>query len=77
MIKTTSAVKAFIATYDNEPLTDKDLDGAVEAIVCSTPFRHLLLSLIDSDVFSPQFGEEFAQAGAIKSLAAWANSSPN
>jgi len=70
MTKTTSAVKAFIATYDNEPLTDKDLDGAVEAIVCSTTFRHLLLSLIDSDVFSPQLGEEFAQAGAIKSLAA-------
>jgi len=70
MTKTTSAVKAFIATYDNEPLTDKDLDGAVEAIVCSTPFRHLLLSLIDSDVFSAELGEEFAQAGAIKSLAA-------
>jgi len=70
MTQTTSAVKAFIATYNHEPLTHQNLDGAVEAIICSTPFRHLLLSLIDSDAFSPEIGEEFAAAGAIEGLAA-------
>ena len=70
MTQTTSAVKAFIATYNHEPLTDQYLDGALEAIVCSTPFRNLLLSLIDSDAFSPEIGEEFAEAGAIEGLAA-------
>ena len=70
MTKTTSAVKAFIATYDSEPLTYADPDRAVEAICCSTPFRHLLLSLIDSEAFSKDLGEEFAAAGAIQGLAA-------
>ncbi|MDR9404395.1 MAG: sedoheptulose 7-phosphate cyclase [Halothece sp. Uz-M2-17] len=70
MTKTTSAVKAFIATYNNEPLSKQDLNEAVETIIGATPFRHLLLSLIDSDAFSPDLGEEFAQAGAIKGLAA-------
>ncbi|AFZ43776.1 3-dehydroquinate synthase [Halothece sp. PCC 7418] len=70
MTKTTSAVKAFIATYNNEPLTKEDLNEAVEAIIGTTPFRHLLLSLIDSDAFSPDLGEEFAEAEAIEGLAA-------
>lgn len=70
MTKTTSAVKAFIATYNNEPLSKQNLNEAVEAIIGTTPFRYLLLSLIDSDAFSPNLGEEFAQAEAIKGLAA-------
>jgi 3-dehydroquinate synthase len=70
MTKTTSAVQAFIATYDKEPLTDQDLNRAVEAIVCSAPFRHLLVSLIDSEAFSPHLGEELAAAGAIEGLSA-------
>ena len=70
MTQTTSAVKAFIATYNNEPLGYQDINQGVEAICCSTAFRHLLLSLIDSQAFSPQLGEEFAAAGAIEGLAA-------
>ena len=70
MTKTTSAVQAFIATYDSDPLQQENLDHAIEEIVCSTPFRHLLLSLIDSDAFSQELGEEFAEAGAIEGLSA-------
>ncbi len=70
MTKTTSAVKAFIDTYDNEPLAHQDLDHAVEAICCSTPFRTVLLSLIDNDAFSSNLGTEFASAEAVDGLSA-------
>ena len=70
MTKTTSAVKAFIDTFDREPLTYQDLNKAVEAICSSEPFRNLLVSLIESDAFSPELGEEFASVGAIESLSA-------
>jgi len=70
MTKTTSAVRAFISTYDSEPLTYQNLDRAIETIFCSSPFRSLLLSLIDSQAFSGELGEEFAAAGAIQGLSA-------
>ncbi len=70
MTKTTTAVKAFIANYDRESLANSDLDRAVEAICCSKTFRDFLLSLIDSEAFSKDLGEEFAAAGAIQGLSA-------
>jgi 3-dehydroquinate synthetase len=70
MTKTTSAVKAFINTFDREPLVYQDVNQAVEAIGSSTPFKQLLISLIESDAFSPELGEEFASADAIQSLPA-------
>ena len=70
MTKTTSAVQAFIATYDSKPLATQDLERAVEAICCSTQFRDLLLSLIDSKAFSEELGREFASVGAIPGLSA-------
>ncbi|MBE7381736.1 MAG: sedoheptulose 7-phosphate cyclase [Leptolyngbya sp. SIO1E4] len=70
MTKTTSAVKAFIDTYDSEALTYQNLDRAVAAICCSTPFRNLLLSLIESKAFSQELGQEFALMGAIQGLSA-------
>ncbi|MGB3402344.1 MAG: sedoheptulose 7-phosphate cyclase [Microcoleaceae cyanobacterium] len=70
MTKTTSAVKAFIDTFDREPLTYQDLNQAVEAICSSESFRNLLISLIETDAFSPELGEEFASVGAIESLSA-------
>jgi 3-dehydroquinate synthase len=70
MTKTTSAVKAFIDTFDREPLTYQDLNLAVEAICSSESFKNLLISLIESDAFSPELGEEFASVGAIESLSA-------
>ena len=70
MTKTTSAVQAFIATYDSEPLASQNLERAVEAICCSIQFRDLLLSLIDSNAFSEELGEEFALAGVIQGLSA-------
>ena len=70
MTKITTAIKVFIATHDDQPLAYQDLDWAVEDIVCSTPFRHLLLSLINMDAFSAELGEEFAQVQAIEGLSA-------
>ncbi|MEM9005472.1 MAG: sedoheptulose 7-phosphate cyclase [Cyanobacteria bacterium P01_F01_bin.86] len=70
MTKTTSAVQAFIATYDSEPLVSQNLERAVEAICCSMQFRDLLLSLIESKAFSEELDREFASAGAIQGLSA-------
>ncbi len=70
MTKTTSAVRAFIDTFDREPLTHQDLNLAVEAICGSKAFRSLLLSLVETKAFSPELGEEFASAGAIEGLSA-------
>jgi 3-dehydroquinate synthase len=70
MTKTTSAVKAFIDTYDKEPLMYHDLDRAIKAVCFSAPFRSLLLSLIDSPAFSEELGKEFASIGAIQGLSA-------
>ena len=70
MTKTTSAVKAFISTYDSEPLAYQNLDNAVEAICCGEQFQNLLLSLINSPAFSAELGEEFATVGAVEGLSA-------
>lgn len=70
MIKTISAVKAFISTYDSDALAYKNLDNAVEAICCSEQFRNLLLSLIGSPAFSEELGKEFAMVGAVEGLSA-------
>ncbi|NJN21978.1 MAG: sedoheptulose 7-phosphate cyclase [Leptolyngbya sp. RL_3_1] len=70
MTKTTSAVKAFIETYDSQPLTYQDLADAVDIICCSPPFRDLLLALIDTKAFSAELGQAFALAGAIQGLSA-------
>ena len=70
MTKTTSAVKAFIADYDTEPLAYQGLDNAVEAICCSEQFKNLLLSLINSPAFSQELGKEFASEDAITGLSA-------
>ncbi|MEM7769450.1 MAG: sedoheptulose 7-phosphate cyclase [Cyanobacteria bacterium P01_A01_bin.37] len=70
MTKTTSAIKAFIDTYDNEPLGYENLEHAIEGICFSAPFRSLLLSLIDSPAFSEELGKEFASIGAIQGLSA-------
>ncbi|MDJ0902536.1 MAG: sedoheptulose 7-phosphate cyclase [Xenococcus sp. MO_188.B8] len=73
MTKTTSAVKAFIVTYDSETLAYQNLGNAVEAIFCSEYFRSLLLVLINSPAFSRELGEEFAAANAIEGLSACRN----
>ncbi len=73
MTKTTSAVKAFIVTYDSEILAYQNLGNAVEAICCSEQFRTLLLALINSPAFSQELGEEFATVNAIEGLSACRN----
>lgn len=70
MTKTTSAIQAFIDTYTKESLVYQDLNQAIDAICCSTPFRTLVLSLIDSPAFSNHLGQEFALVGAIQGLSA-------
>ncbi|NJN01294.1 MAG: sedoheptulose 7-phosphate cyclase [Leptolyngbyaceae cyanobacterium RM1_1_2] len=70
MTKTTSAVKAFINTYDSESLVCKSLDLAVASICNSAQFKSLLFSLINSRAFSQELGEEFSLAGAIAGLSA-------
>lgn len=70
MAKTTSAVKAFIAQYDSEPLASQPLDNVVESLCSSEVFKTLLLALIDSPAFSDQLGQEFAEADAVKALSA-------
>ncbi len=73
MTKTTSAIKAFIVTYDSEILEYQNLGNAVEAICCSEHFRRLLLVLINSPAFSKELGEEFAAVNAIEGLSACRN----
>ncbi|ELS03091.1 3-dehydroquinate synthetase [Xenococcus sp. PCC 7305] len=73
MMKTTSAVKAFIVTCDSEILAYQNLGNAVEAICCNENFRKLLLSLINSPAFSEELGEEFATVNAIEGLSACRN----
>ena len=70
MTKTTSAVKAFISTYDSEPLAYQNINNAVEAVCCSKQFKSLLLSLINSPAFSAELGEEFATVKAVEGLSA-------
>ncbi len=73
MTKTTSAIKAFIVTYDSEILAYQNLGNAVEAICCSEHLRSLLLVLINSPAFSKELGEEFAAVNAIEGLSACRN----
>lgn len=68
--KTTSAVRAFIDTYDSQPLTYQDLNCAIGAICSSKQLKDLLLALLESQVFSSELGHEFAAAGAIQGLSA-------
>ena len=70
MTKTTLAVKAFISTYNCEPLADRHINQAVEAICSSEQFKNLLLALIDSPAFSEELGQEFATAQAVEGLSA-------
>ena len=70
MTKTTSAVKAFITTYDCEPLAYQNLSNAVEAVCCTEQFKSLLMALIESPAFSKELGEEFAAVGAVEGISA-------
>lgn len=70
MTTTIAAIKAYIGTYDSDPLGFQSLDNAVEAICDSSEFKALLLALINSPAFSKELGEEFAEAGAIAGIAA-------
>lgn len=70
MTKTTLAVKAFIATYDCEPLAYQNLDNAIETICSSEQFRDLLLAFIYSPAFSEELNKEFAAAEAVEGLSA-------
>ncbi|MEO0406420.1 MAG: sedoheptulose 7-phosphate cyclase [Cyanobacteria bacterium P01_A01_bin.135] len=70
MTKTTSAVKAFIDTYDKAPLLHQDLDRAVEAICCSTDLKTLLLALVNNNAFSDDLGTEFASVDVVAGLSA-------
>ncbi|MEM6251547.1 MAG: sedoheptulose 7-phosphate cyclase [Cyanobacteria bacterium P01_D01_bin.156] len=67
---TTLAVKAFISSYDSEPLTYKNLDDAIEAVCCRASFRELILAFVNSPAFSEELGKEFAAADAISGLSA-------
>ena len=70
MMKTTSAVEAFISSYDCEPLAYGNLANAVESICASQQFKSLLLAFIDSPAFTQELGEEFAGVGAVTALSA-------
>ena len=70
MTKTTSAVKAFVSTYNCEPLAERHLDRAVEAICSSEQFKNLLLALINSPAFTEELGQEFATVQAVEGLSA-------
>lgn len=70
MTKTTSVIQAFVQTYDREPLADHSLENAIKVIFSSEVLRDLLLTLINSPVFSEELGREFAAAGAIQGLSA-------
>ncbi len=73
MTKTTSAVKAFIETFDNTVLANPDLDQVMGAICCDQAFKALLLSLIEIKAFSEELGKEFAAVDAIAALPACRN----
>ena len=69
MTQTIPAVRAFIDTFDSAPLNDKDLNHAINTVCFSPNFKDLLLTLIKSDAFSPELGQQFVAAGAIEGLA--------
>ena len=70
MANTTSAVKAFISTYDIESLAYQDLENALKTMCSSSSLRNLVLALINSKAFSKELGQEFAMAGALEGLSA-------
>ncbi|MEM1310724.1 MAG: sedoheptulose 7-phosphate cyclase [Cyanobacteria bacterium P01_H01_bin.153] len=70
MISTTSAVKAYLSSYERQLLTGHDLERDSEQLLASSEFRDLLLALINAPAFSPELGQEFAIAGAIPGLSA-------
>ena len=70
MTKTTSAVKAFISTYDCELLAYQNIENVIEGICNSEQFKSLILALIGSPAFSQELGEEFALAEAVTGLSA-------
>jgi 3-dehydroquinate synthetase len=69
MTKTIAAVRAFIETFDSQPLAHGDLDRAIDSVCFSPRFKDVLLALVETDAFSPALGQEFAAAGAIQGLA--------
>ncbi len=70
MTTTTSAVKAFIASYNAQALSTQNLAQALDDLFSSAAFRPLLLALIEAPAFSPELGQEFALEGALSGLAA-------
>ena len=70
MTKTTSAVQAFVGSYDRDVLTAPDLEQAALTMSSSQPFKELLLVLIRCGAFDEALGQEFAAANAIEGLAA-------
>ncbi|MEM6521840.1 MAG: sedoheptulose 7-phosphate cyclase, partial [Cyanobacteria bacterium P01_C01_bin.70] len=70
MISTTSAVKAYLSSYERQLLTGHDLERDSEQLLASSEFRDLLLALINAPAFSPELGQEFAKTGAIAGLSA-------
>ncbi len=70
MTKTISAVRAFINTCNETPLTHPELSHAVTTLCHSTPLKELIHTLIDTRAFSQELGYDFATAGAIQGLSA-------
>ncbi|MEO1131859.1 MAG: 3-dehydroquinate synthase, partial [Cyanobacteria bacterium J06639_1] len=70
MTKTTSAVRAFIDTFEDKYLAEKDLDRALELACSSSEFKTLLVALVNCPAFSKELGDEFAEADAIAGLSA-------
>jgi 3-dehydroquinate synthase len=68
MTKTLSAVRAFIDAFDSSLLAD-EVDQALHAVCFSPCFKDLLLALVETKAYSPELGQQFAAAGAIRGLA--------
>ncbi|MEO0854455.1 MAG: 3-dehydroquinate synthase, partial [Cyanobacteria bacterium J06648_11] len=70
MTKTTSAVRAFIDTFDSSYLVERELERALADICSSLELKTLLIALVESPAFSKELGDEFAAAHAIAGLSA-------
>ena len=70
MTKTVAGIKRFLQQPDSALPASGDTEARLNTLACTQSFKDLLLTLIESDAFSPELGKEFAAAGAVPGISA-------
>ncbi len=69
MLTSIDAIHAYFNRQDKSVLTTSDLREAVDTVLGDAAFAPFLQSLIEAPVFSAEYGEAFAAAGATEAIA--------